>query len=298
LKNYISTILLFCLIQTISFAQLNTLRQDIDQIIATKNASIGIGIYDLQNGDTFYINGDAHLPMQSVFKLHIALAVLDQVDKGKFKLKQKIAIKRSEILLDTWSPMQEDNPTGDIALPLADILQYMVSKSDNNACDILLDRIGGTKTVDDYIHSLGISDFSIKANEAEMHKAWDVQYTNWTTMKATIALLKKCYDRAILSKKSHTFLWKIMVETTTGLNRIVKKLPKGTVVGHKTGTSGTNADGMFGAINDIGIVVMPNGQRFAMSAFVANSKENMETNEQVIADIAKLAGDYFMKKTK
>ena len=81
-------------------------------------------------------------------------------------------------------------------------------------------------------------------------------------------------------------------------NRIKGQLPEGTIVAHKTGSSDTNEEGIIGAANDIGIVTLPNGRHFAISVFVTNSKENDETNEKIISDIAKAAWDYFQDSTK
>ena len=93
-----------------------------------------------------------------------------------------------------------------------------------------------------------------------MHNEWNAQLSNWTTTKAVVQLLKIFYERKILSTKNYDFLWKIMLETTSGKNRIKGQLPRGTLVAHKTGTS--------------------------------------EINEKIISDISKLAWDYFIKKTK
>ena len=89
-----------------------------------------------------------------------------------------------------------------------------------------------------------------------------------------------------------------MLETTSGKNRIKGQLPRGTLVAHKTGTSDTNEKGVTAAINDIGIVTLPNGKHFAISILVSNSKEKYETNEKIISGISKLAWDYFIQKTK
>ena len=84
-----------------------------------------------------------------------------------------------------------------------------------------------------------------------------------------------------------------MVETTTGPKRLNGLLPKGTIVAHKTGSSGADDSGITAALNDIGIVTLPDGRKFAIAVFVSNSKENEETNERIIADISKMAWDYF-----
>jgi len=156
--------------------------------------------------------------------------------------------------------------------------------------------LGGVNPVQRYFDSIGIRDFSIKANEEEMHKDWNVQFTNWTTPKSSVALLKLFYDRKLLSDSSFEFLWKSMTETTTGPNRIKGQLPEGTLVAHKTGSSGPNKAGVTAATNDIGIITLPNGKHIAICVYVSNSKEDEATNEKIISDIAKIVWDCFLEK--
>lgn len=281
-----------------SVAQKNQLRNQIKQVIANKKADVGVSVYGIESKDTISINGDRHYPMQSVFKFHIAMAVLNQVDKGKFSLSQKIHIKKSDLLPHTWSPIREAYPNGEVDLPLSEIIKYTVAKSDNNGCDILMRLLGGPKPINDYIHSLGVKDVAIQANEEEMHKEWNVQFSNWSTPKAITQLLVKFYTENLLSKESFNFLWTTMVETSTGVNRIKGKLPKGTIVGHKTGTSDTNKAGITAAINDMGIVRLPNGKHYAIAVFVCNTKENEATNDKIISDISKLVWDHYTHKSK
>lgn len=281
-----------------SVAQKNQLSNQIKQVIANKKADVGVSVYGIESKDTISINGDRHYPMQSVFKFHIAMAVLNQVDKGKFSLSQKIHIKKSDLLPHTWSPIREAYPNGEVDLPLSEIIKYTVAKSDNNGCDILMRLLGGPKPINDYIHSLGVKDVAIQANEEEMHKEWNVQFSNWSTPKAITQLLVKFYTENLLSKESFNFLWTTMVETSTGVNRIKGKLPKGTIVGHKTGTSDTNKAGITAAINDMGIVRLPNGKHYAIAVFVCNTKENEATNDKIISDISKLVWDHYTHKSK
>ncbi len=290
------TICMLCLLNITILPQEDSLRHKIEQIIKPKFSVTGVAIYDLENGDTLTINDKHHFPMQSVYKFHLALAVLRQVDKGKLSLNQMIKIKKSDLHKNTYSPLADKYPDGNVELPLSDILFYSVSKSDNNACDILFRILGGTQKVEDYIHKLGIKDISIKATEEEMHKEWNVQYTNWTTPFAAVNLLAKFYNGEILSKKSFNFLWELMTETTIGRARIKGKLPEGTIVAHKTGLSGTNNKGITAAVNDIGIVTLPNGNHYAIAVFVSDSILGYENMEKIIADISKATWDYFTSK--
>jgi beta-lactamase class A len=279
-----------------SFSQLSTLRSKIEAITQNKKAKIGVSILDLDKDDKLTMNNSHHFPMQSVFKFHLALAVLDLVDKGKMKLDQPIFVKKSDLLPNLWSPMREKYPEGNVTLPLSEILQFTVSQSDNSGCDLLFRLIGGTEKVNQYIHSLGIKDVAIKNPEVEIQADWSIQYKNWTTPSAATKLLEMFYKKNILSKNSYDFLWKTMVETTTGPNKIKGKLPKEAIVAHKTGYSGTNKDGLVAATNDIGIVILPNGKKFAIALFVSDSMENEKTNDGIMAEIAKVVWDYYMGK--
>lgn len=275
------------------FAQTHALKTQIEKVLENKNAEVGVTIFGSKEKDMISINGDKHFPMQSVFKFHIALAVLNEVDRGNLSLEQDVYIKKEELLPNTWSPIRQKYPEGNIYLKLSEILKYTVSESDNNGCDILLRLIGGPQAVNDYMHQIGINDVSIQASEEEMHKNWDVQFTNWTTPVAATKLLVDFYDRKILSAESYSFLWKIMSETTTGGKRIKGQLPAETIVAHKTGSSGTNSEGITAAINDIGIVILPDKSHFAISIFITNSTENSQTNEKIISDISKLAWEHY-----
>jgi beta-lactamase class A len=179
-------------------------------------------------------------------------------------------------------------------LPLSEIIKFTVSQSDNSGCDLLFKLIGGTEKANRYIHSLGIKDVAIKNPEAEIQADWSVQYKNWTTPSAATKLLEKFYKKNILSKNSYDFLWKTMVETTTGPNKLKGKLPKEAIVAHKTGYSGANKEGMVGATNDIGIVILPNGKKFAIALFVSDSMENEKANDGIMAEVAKVVWDYYL----
>ena len=294
MKNKLSV--LFFLIFTLGFAQTSTLKKEINQIINGKNATVGVSVLDFENNKSISINGNKHLPMLSVFKFHIALAVLDEVDQGKLSLDQNILIKKSELLLNTWSPIREKYPEGNIEMPLSELIKYTVALSDNNGCDILLRLIGGTETVQKFINSKGIKNFQIKADEEKMHQGYEFMYWNWTTTNASNTLLKKFYDGKVVSKNSTDFLMKTMLETNTGANKIVAQLPKGTWVAHKTGSSGKDEKGLTVAENDIGIITLSNGKHYALSVFVSDSMESEATNTKMVADVSKIVFDYFSKK--
>ena len=248
-----------------SFAQKNNeLHRKLNQIISTKNATIGISIKGIEDKDTLSINGNLKAPLMSVFKFHIALATLNLVDKGKLSLSQKFFIKKENLHADTWSPIRDEFPNGNIYLTLDQLLRYTVSHSDNNGCDILLDLIGGTEIVQKFINKQGIKDFTIKVNEQEM-RTWENLYINTTTPIATTELLEKFYKGQVLKANTTKYLYQIMVECSRGLTWMKAGLPEGTELAHRTGISGTNENNLRVAMNDIGIFKLSNGNHIILS---------------------------------
>ena len=281
--------ILFLLISIFSFAQKAELKKEISKITEGKKATVAVSVLGIDFPFQYNNNNaEKKLPMQSVFKYHIALAVLDLVDQGKLSLDQKVFIKKSELLPNTWSPIREKNPEGNFEMPISELIEYSVAMSDNVGCDVLLRLIGGPKVVNDYIVSKGVKNTQIVYNEELMQSAWKNQYENYTTMKSATRLLKDFYKGKILSKKSTEFLLAVMYRTSTGLNKIVEQLPKYAKVAHKTGSSGKNDAGLTGAENDIAIITLPNGKTYAIAIFVSDSTESYDVNCKMISDISKV----------
>lgn len=287
-----------CISSKVNAQTIEKLRENIKTITKSKDAIVGVAIQGMNPKDSLNIHRSRHFPMQSVFKFPIALTMLSEIDKGNFSLDQKISIHKDELLPNLWSPIREKHPEG-ATLTIAEILRYTVMSSDNVGCDVLLRLLGKPEAVENYFHEKNFKDFAVKINEEIMQNNWDMQFLNWTTPKEANKILQTFYENKNnrLSKKNYDFIWNIMKETETGKDRLKGQLPKGTIVAHKTGWSGVNKEtGISAAVNDIGVVFLPNGKYFYISIFITDSKEDTKTNERIIADITKLAWDYFTNK--
>lgn len=273
------------------FPQDAPLRLQISQIAKDAKGIVCVSVENLETGDTLSFNGNYHCLMQSVFKFPIALAILSMVDKGTLSLEDKIHLSKEDLSdTTTKSPMRDKYFKRDTSLTIKELLNFMVSESDNIACDILLKKAGGPKQVEDFIHGLGVTGIAIAASEKEMHANTKLQYKSWCEAKEMTHLFKLFYEGKCLSKSSTDFLRKVMEETATGAKRIKGLLPGGTVVAHKTGTAFTE-HGMTPATNDAGVITLPDGNHLIITVFVTDSKANFDTREAVIAKIAKAVYD-------
>ncbi len=276
-------------------SQNTSLRNSISRIVSTIDGKVGVAVMHIENRDTLSINGKSHFPMQSVFKFPLAMAVLKQIDQGKLSLNQKIHIDKKDLHPNFWSPLRDKYPNGNTDIPLSELLRYTVSESDNSGCDLLFRLLGGPRKVEKTIHNLGVKEIAIVATEEDMHKEWNVQYTNWCEPIAMTHLLDILNSGKALSKTSNDFLIKLMTETTIGAHRIKGLLPEGTIVAHKTGLSDTNSKGVTAATNDVGIITLPNGNHIAIVVFVSDTKANLNIREGIIAQISKAVWDYYVK---
>jgi len=276
--------------------QTRELKKQIEQILRDKKAIFGISISGENGNDTLSINGNMHCPTQSAYKMHIGLAMLDKIDRGAFSLDQKINISKAKLPVNAfWNPLGTDFPNGG-DLTVAQLIQYCISHSDNTACDTLIGMVGSPSEVEAYFKKNNIQDLQFAYNERTMQSKWENMFQNWITPNAAVQTLRLFYENknGLLSNSSYSFFWQTMKETSTGVKRLKGLLPEGTVVAHKTGSSGTNDVGLTAATNDWGVVFLPNGHYFIISVLVTNSYESDETNERIIAEICKVAYDFFL----
>lgn len=291
-KTFTLLFIILCLNIFAQNKENSDLKNTIQKILSNKKADVGISIIGTEN-DQVSINADQLYPMLSNVKFSIALTILNKVEKGELSMKQKIFIKKEELLEDTWSPFKKENPNGNILITLEEAMKWMISYSDNNLTDILLRLIEGTETVQTFIDS---QDFIIKNNEEDMHKDWDSQFVNQIKPKYATLLLKEFSEGKILNKTNTKWLYQAMLNNTTGLKRLKGKIPANIKVAHRTGTSFTNDAGMTGAINDFGIIELPNKKKIYIAVFVHDTFESFDNSEEIIADISKAAYDFYLKK--
>lgn len=225
--------------------------------------------------------------MQSVYKLPIALTALHQVDQGRLKLSQPVRFLASDLISPgQYSPLRDAHPHGEVDVPLLDLLRLAVEESDGVASDILLRVIGGASVADAYIRSLGIDGIRIADSEKTLGRDVHAQYRNYGEPQALVALLRLLADRSPLSAENTKRLIVWMQNTPRGEHRIPGSLPQGTVVAHKTGTSGED-HGRTHATNDIGLITLPCGQQLAVAVLIEDSPESEDAREGVIAEITR-----------
>lgn len=273
-----------------------SLRQELTGRIKECRAQVGIAL--VVNGkDTLTLHNGVAYPLMSVYKLHQALAVGKYLHERGDTPEKRIPIRKEDLKPDTYSPLRDKYPDGNLSLSVRELLEYTLQWSDNNACDILFAHTGGPAGTDRYLRSLGLKEFEILYTEDEMHQDLDKCYGNWSSPLEMVRLLEMLFTTDLKIGAFQPLIRQTLLTCRTGLNRLPKPL-EGTEaqIAHKTGTGDKNAAGAIIGINDAGMVFLPDGRRYTLVVFVKDSWESMEETERIIAEVSEIVYRYVTGK--
>ncbi len=270
-------------------------------IATDAKGEVGVAAVVIETGEAAFLNGDERFPMQSVYKLPIAMAVLEKVKRGQLGLDEKIGVTKEDMVRKGMrSPLRDENPNGG-EFTIRELIRLSMVESDGTASDVLMRVTGDVGETQAFLTRIGIFEIRVEDPEKEIGRDWNVQYRNYATPAAAVELLRWLKisaeadrtDNADIEEAPMAMLLKFMSESNTGAARIKSLVPNGTVA-HKTGTSGTR-NGLTSATNDIGLITLPNGNHIALAVFVSDSTADEKTREAVIARLAKAAWDRWSK---
>jgi beta-lactamase class A len=297
------------------------------KIAAGTDGVVGAAALRLGSERLYSLNGNEPFPLASVCKLPIAMNLLALVDEGKFALNQEIEVLPRDVV-SSVSPLAGRWPA-QRRFPLKEMIELMVARSDNTAVETLF-RIGGESAalsarfrewkvdgvrVDRGERQCGLDRYGVLhypppaewtdkiiqaliakvtpelAYQATMRYLKDPRDTG--TPNGTVQLLACAFSGEALSKSSTALLIDFLKAATTFPTRLKGLLPAGTVVAHKTGSSGA-VKGLSAATNDSGVIFLPGGGRLAVSVYVKASTRNDAVRDSIIARIARAAFDYHL----
>jgi beta-lactamase class A len=266
----------------------------ISQISATIKANVGVAFAIPETNDFVSVEFNRRFPMESVFKLPLALFVLQQIERGELSFEQNVRIDPKDFVSSGDYSIRKQYPGGG-ELSVRELLRFMIVESDGTACDVLLRLVGGPQKLTQFLREMAIEDMVISNYEKDLLANASLASANWTTPDAMIALLKLLVDGRTLSESSRAVLLDMMKNSRPGSNRIKRGVPAGTNVAHKTGT-GSPASGLVSTVNDVGIVQLPDGRHLLIAIYISDAKVKLENSEEVIAKLTEAAWKCWVTK--
>jgi beta-lactamase class A len=301
---------------------LGKLEREIGRLAKEAGGTVGISAIHIESGRKISLHGNERFPMASMFKVPVAVQLLDRVDRGDISLDQMIELKPSDlhpgsgILTDLFSKPG-------VALSIRNLLELTMLISDNSAADLCLRLAGGPEAVTKRMREIGIADIDVNRStallisdhegaelppESEWNAAifdplyekvpvrkrlaaaerFDVDRRDTASPDAMRTLLERIYSRTLLKAPSAELLLDMMSRCQTGNARLKGMLPAGVDVAHKTGTIG-------GTTNDAGIITLPDAAgHIAIVVLMKSSTRDSAIRERTIAHIARAIYDFFL----
>ena len=178
-----------------------TLTAQFAELATSSGGRLGVCVQSIEGGEEAQeLNGRERFPMQSVYKLPIAMAVLDAVDRKTLSLEAAVTLGPADMAgVRFHSPLRDRHPNGGVTLSVRELVRAAIVDSDGVASDALYRLAGGGARISSYIHMLGITDMAIATTEREMARDARVQYRNYATPCAAVALLRTLQSGGRLS---------------------------------------------------------------------------------------------------
>ncbi len=301
MKYHIRLISVICLIIGVSCNRNSrtsevSLQDELYEFIDSVPGTVGVAL--VSDRDTVTVNNGVHFPMMSVFKMHEALAVANTLERSGISLDTILSINRVDLDLDTWSPMLKEYTAKSFTIPVGRLMEYAVTKSDNNASNLLFRHIVSPTETDAYIRSIATdTTFCISYSESEMKANHALSYCNYTSPLSAALLIKQVMEEPIVGKNYQDSIRQYLSTVTTGQDRLGSVTEGSDIVqfAHKTGSGFRNEAGELMAHNDVGYFRLRDGRSYALAVLIRDFAGTEAEASAIIADISRRVYHYCKK---
>jgi beta-lactamase class A len=236
----------------VSAAEPTPLETKVREIAAAHKGKVTVAVKNLATGEGFAIDGDEVMQTASLIKLAIMMEAYRQADAKKADLGKMLTLTKDDKV--QGSGILTSHFSDGATFPLRDAVRLMIVFSDNTATNMVLDQIG-IKNVNAMTKELGMSETRINAKvfkgsttsvDPERTKKYSL---GSTTANDCVKILELIHTDKAASADSCKEMLK-QLKACDDKDKLVRLLPAGTVVAHKTGS--TNQ-----VRTDAGIIYIP-----------------------------------------
>ncbi len=249
----------------VSKTELTALTPKINALTKTEpNISMQVFLTDVDSGGYVSIKGSNEIAAASMIKIPVLVAFLQDVDAGKARLDEQLVISKDVIVGHAGGLQYEPVGTKISAL---ETLTLMIIISDNTATNMIIKRIGGIEVANQRFKSWELVSTVIR------NPLPDLTGTNTTSPEDLVNLLSMVEQGKLLSPRSRDRLMDIMRQTKTN-TLLPQGIPPEAKIAHKTGD-------IQSVVGDAGIIDMPNGKRYLISAIAKRPSNDQRANELI-----------------
>ncbi|WP_037855052.1 class A beta-lactamase [Streptomyces sp. NRRL S-340] len=255
-------------------------RAAVDELRALEEryaARLGLYARNARTGQTLSHRAGERFAMCSTFKAFAAAAVLRDHDRCA-PLDKVVHYPPADVLDN--SPITKDHV--DSGMTVGELCAAAIQYSDNTAGNLLLRELGGPAGLTRFFRSLGDRVGRLDRWEPDLNTAVPGDPRDTTTPEAIATSLERVTLGRALTGGDREQLVTWLKGNTTSAERFRRGLPKGWVVGDKTGT------GDYASANDIGVAWTTRGTPVVLAVLTSKPAKDAAVDNALVAEAAGL----------
>lgn len=262
------------------------LRLKIKDYVGKTNQKTGVYFEYLPTGVNIGVNDRDEFYRASLIKLPLVMRAYKLIEDGVIKKDEMLTVRR-DLLDETYGDLGKVG--GGTTISFQEVVNLILTKSDNTAYNMLLDRVNSALKETERYSEKGIDEvydfFDIP--RSDLDNAFQV------TPKSYSSILKSLYFSSYLTYDSSNEIIDVMSQSSFK-DSLPKFIPNDVKVAHKTGTYEAD-DQNKNVHSDCGIVYLPN-RSYILCIMVNSSNEKISF--KIISEISKIVYDYVSKANK
>jgi beta-lactamase class A len=256
-----------------------TVQEQLAALETSSGGRLGISAINTANNMRIQYHANERFPMGCTAKVIGVSAILKNSMTNRQLLHEKIFYKKEDLL--NWTPITENHLTD--GMTVADLSAAAISYSDNTAMNLLVKKLGGIQALNTFAHSIGDKQFKLDHQWPDEARSSPKSLNDSTTPAAMANTLRKLALGDVLAEPQRTQLQAWLKNTVTGNARIRAGVPKGWIVGDKTGTGFH-----YGVTNDIAIIWPPKSAPIVVVIYYKNMKKEAPKRDDIVASATRI----------
>ncbi|TFF39915.1 class A beta-lactamase [Pseudomonas sp. RIT623] len=256
----------------------DTVQHQLQQLEHSAGITLGLWALDTGSGKQLAYRAEQRFAFCSTFKAVLAGAILHRSETDSGLLNRRIAYAAEQLVV--YSPITEKHVGA--GMTVAELCAATLQYSDNTAGNLLLEQVGGPAGLTAFARQLGDPTFRLDRNEPTLNTALPDDPRDTTTPLAMGVTLQRLLLGDALAPAGREQLQAWLKGNTTGDARIRAGVPKGWIVGDKTGS------GDYGVANDVGIVWPKGRAPWILVVFSRGPQQSSPWNHEPIAAATRL----------
>jgi beta-lactamase class A len=242
---------------------------------------IGVYAVDTGTGTTIAHRSGERFPMCSTFKMLAAAAILRSRQAEPGLLDRVVRYDAAKVV--SVSPVTEQHVAD--GMTISALCEAAVTRSDNNAANLLLEQLGGPHAITGFARALGDPVTRLDRWEPELNVVPPGEVRDTTSPERMAANLRALVLGDALDPAGRDLLTGWLVANKTGDTRIRAGLPRSWRVGDKTG------GGARGESSDIAVTWPPERDPLVITVYTVPDDPSRDADHAVLAAAASTVAD-------